>query len=167
MLIQEHLVFRDTEKLLKITREGDNSAVPRMSACIILLLEGCDLTRENPFDFYYNENYQVKHRDLIGGCKRTLVKFYRKRAPCSCLDDAHAELKPQSATGTVRALSETSAVADAEGLQWLQIGAVLFQRMSESRLAPSQETLHRDVPARATCPDSHSAAGDGHFFGTN
>ena len=34
-----------------------------------------------------------KQRNLVGASKESLVRFYHKRTPCSCLDKMYAELR--------------------------------------------------------------------------
>ena len=68
-----------------------------LNADMLVFLEGYDSTKENPFDLDFD--FSMKHRDMMQGCKRSIVKFYRKRTPCSCLDEMYAEVKPQPKTG--------------------------------------------------------------------
>jgi len=96
--IQAYLVKLSTDSLLEnVTKDEFNIA--ERNALMLSFLEVCDFTKQNPFDSLNSKDLILKHMDLFNGCKRSLVKFYRKRIPCHCLDEAHAELKPQSKTG--------------------------------------------------------------------
>mmetsp|Transcript_18440 Transcript_18440/g.44399 ORF Transcript_18440/g.44399 Transcript_18440/m.44399 type:complete len:236 (+) Transcript_18440:225-932(+) len=35
----------------------------------------------------------MKFSDILNGCKRTAIRFFSKRIPCSCLDDLYAEAR--------------------------------------------------------------------------
>ncbi|KAL9187327.1 hypothetical protein ACHAXT_001430 [Thalassiosira profunda] len=43
----------------------------------------------------------MRLHDATSGCKRTMIKFFRKRASCSCLDTMYAELKASNPTTAV------------------------------------------------------------------
>ena len=98
-LIRNWLVYCGTAVLLQNANEND-SELGRASiyANMLSILECYDSHKENPFDFY-NLDFFMKRRDMLEGCERSLVKFYRKRTPCSCLDEMYAEVKPQPKTG--------------------------------------------------------------------
>ena len=79
-LIQTFLVAKGTTDLLEHVKIDDADLSPaEVFARMLLLLEGCDFTEQNPFDLAYSKAFALKHQDLVNGCKRSLVKFYRKR----------------------------------------------------------------------------------------
>jgi len=97
-LIQAFIVSISTDRLLKNVTKDKLFNIARRNAVMLSFLEVCDFTKQNPYDSV-SKDLLLKHMDLFNGCKRSLVKFYRKRIPCHCLDETHAELKPQSKTG--------------------------------------------------------------------
>lgn len=99
-LIHKYLVSITTKALLEKDNVNDTEwAIPTVATCLLLLLEECDLNNEDPFNFFENGDYFSRRQDLLEGCKRSIVKFCRKRTPCSCLDKIYKELKQQSKTG--------------------------------------------------------------------
>merc|ERR1719401_989759 len=60
------------------------------------LTEGCHRTSKNDdwLDLF------KKGRDLHD--RKSLVRFYHERTPCSCLDEMHAELRSLTKTGVCR-----------------------------------------------------------------
>jgi len=97
-LIQAYLVKLSTDRLLEnVTKDECNIA--GKNALMLSLLENCEFTKQHLFNSLNSKDFFLKHQDLFRGCKRSLVKFYRKQIPCHCLDETHAELKPQSKTG--------------------------------------------------------------------
>lgn len=101
-LISNDLVFNVANNLLEKYNENDSELeFAQMNTYILLYVEGHDFTKDNPFSCV-DPHFIVKHRNLMLGCKRSLVKFYRKRTTCSCLDKMYTKLKPQSKTGMCR-----------------------------------------------------------------
>ena len=98
-LIHSFMVSSGTEALLQhVNENGYWLRKAQIHACMLLSLEGCDFTKEEPFN-PFDLDFQIKHRNVLERCKRSLVKFYRKRLLCSCLDELYAEVKPQPKTG--------------------------------------------------------------------
>lgn len=107
-LIHSCLVFSGTRNLLLNWDKGDKNDMAE-DTVFLLFLENYDpskclvradhLTAGNALDDFLTADFRAKNRDLIQGCQRSLVRFYRKRIPCSCLDEMNAEAKPQSKTG--------------------------------------------------------------------
>ena len=99
-LIQSYLLSGGTDCLLENMKGNDPKLKgAEVNAHMLLFLEGCDFTKENPFDFPDLAGFFTKHRDLLEGCKRSTVRFYHKRIPCSCLDKIYAEVKSLPKTG--------------------------------------------------------------------
>jgi len=101
-LIQAFLVNGGTNMLLENVTESEIDCYAALNTYMLILLERGDFTKPNPFDSAFSQKFLLKYWDLVRGCKRSLVKFYRKRTPCHCLDETHAELKPQPKTGVCR-----------------------------------------------------------------
>ena len=103
-LIQKLLVFLstgfllDTATFLGETRKDHDTIFAGWLAGMYFFVEHLDHTKMNPFDLN-DHGFLLELRHLLEGDKRSLVKFCRKRTPCSCLDEMHAELKGQSKTG--------------------------------------------------------------------
>ena len=87
-----------TKKLLTIDASSDHDDVkylcPAANAGAILWLENKGTFKTDG----YNEF--LKFRDITERCKRSIVKFYSERIPCSCLDQCYLKAKqsqPKSA----------------------------------------------------------------------
>lgn len=63
---------------------------------MILMLEKYDPKKhQNESDLLAmmtDEDFYTKHRDMLQGCKRSVLKFYRRRIPCNCLDEKAREV---------------------------------------------------------------------------
>lgn len=91
-----------TESLLGANMQECNMILTARCTGIHFILESLDLNKADPFGVTKNHDYLLIARDLVEEDKRSLVKFFRKRTPCSCLDYMHAELKRQAKTGLCR-----------------------------------------------------------------
>ena len=60
-----------------LLRNAERLDLASINADMLLVLEGYDSTKENSFDFY-DLDFFMKRRDMFEGCKRSLVKFFRK-----------------------------------------------------------------------------------------
>ena len=92
------LVYTATENILK---DNDNYWLEaRIAVQIVSLLERLEgRAVDEDLILFADHDWFVKHQDLLLGCRRSLVKFHRRRAPCSCLDGMYAQLKPQPTIG--------------------------------------------------------------------
>ena len=94
--VKAHLVSHGTEMILQ--SEFNDAALEL--ACAIITMDNYDpdsfsRTLRQPLP----DKEYMKNRDLSQGCGRSLVQFYSKRIPCSCLDKKYAALKAQRKTG--------------------------------------------------------------------
>ena len=135
-LIRKFIVSQGTDTLLR-NADGNDSELrlTSINADMLLVLEGYDSTKENAFDFY-DLDFFMKRRDMFEGCKRSLVKFFRKRTPCSCLDEMYAEVKSQPKTGICHHCTrrfERRALKDCTGCRKVQYCSEQCQKADWSR----------------------------------
>jgi len=83
----DHAKSRFVEDGVKIILRGDfDPTTIGMIAAAILFLES-----ENSDLILEKDGLTVT--DILDGCKRTAIRYFSKRIPCSCLDDLYAEAK--------------------------------------------------------------------------
>lgn len=85
------LVRFGTDTILEDDQVGiHNIRGAALFALYAIALENYDtskpLYREDLSDMMANEDFFMKYRDLVQGCERSVLRFFCRRTPCSCLN---------------------------------------------------------------------------------
>ena len=70
-----------------------------MAVAILECYDPVETNNLQDLDFSKNSKGWMKFRDAVEGCERSLLRFYSKHVPCSCLDERYKALKSQPKTG--------------------------------------------------------------------
>lgn len=97
-MLKDFLTARAVEYTLKTGSSGGTG----LFAASILLVEsyksGCRDMEALARLHCCGKDFSLKNMDAVAGCERSQLEFYRKRIPCSCLDEKHAAAKSQPKT---------------------------------------------------------------------
>jgi hypothetical protein len=94
-IVKKNIICNGVSYLLR--QSMGPSHLPLACAVALMCIDSYDPTRPVPqcplaFDDR-DAKVWMNHADILGGCQRSLVKYYVKRTPCNCLDELCAEIK--------------------------------------------------------------------------
>ena len=113
-------VWHSVEKREKIKRlflnngtdallfEGDSGWLKAscLAACVMMLEKYNPRQHNNPMSALEKDAECMRNRDVFEGCEHSLLEFYSKRIPCSCLDEMNAAIKSKAKTGVCHHCSQ-------------------------------------------------------------
>lgn len=81
---------------------GDNSDIVSAASLVtaVLMLEKYNQTEHvNPMSALEKDVDRLRNLDVFEECDHSLLEFYLKRIPCSCLDETNAAIESEAKTG--------------------------------------------------------------------